>query len=187
MRAHGIAPNAATIKPAPSRTMKAERRDSSTTSSTSVKKRKAEAFLEDATPVDDEEAFGNIKSEPASIKENFVVKEEGEGASMTQGQLSIDQAANLMEYYDTPTTYGGSAGVGAGSYGGSGFGGSSYTSPAAPSYCMQSSQNYDFSNSYHAGGMNSIPRSENQAMPYQPLMSYQADDQGRSDSPVIVE
>jgi hypothetical protein len=188
MRAHGIAPNAATIKPAPARNMKSERRESSTPSSTSSKKRKADAFLEDTTPVDDEETFENIKPDPINMKEQFVVKEESKGQSMQQGALSINQAANLMQYYDSPATYGG-AGLGTeSSYGESNYGGSAgYSTPMASSYGLQSQQPYDFSTSYNAGGMNAIPRSENQGMHYQPLMPYQADDQGRSDSPVIVE
>lgn len=187
MRAHGIAPNAATIKPAPARNMKTERRESSNSSSTSSKKRKADAFLEDTTLVDDDETFGNIKPDPINMKEQFVVKEESEGQSMQQGQLSINQAANLMQYYDSPTTYGG-AGLGAESnYRSSNYGGSAgYSTPMASAYSLQSQQPYDFS-TFNAGGMNAIPRSENQGMHYQPLIPYQADDQGRSDSPVIVE
>ncbi|KUJ09064.1 uncharacterized protein LY89DRAFT_741362 [Mollisia scopiformis] len=190
MRAHGIAPNAATIKPPPSRSMKAERRESSTTSSTSLKKRKADAFLEDTTPVDDEETFGSIKPDPVNMKEQFIVKEEAEGQSMAQGQLSIDQAANLMQYYDTPATYAGSGLSAQSNYGGNGNGyGSSggYTGSLNPTYAMQSQPSYDFSTPYNAGGMNSVPRSENQGLSYQPLVPYQGDDQGRSDSPVIVE
>ncbi|KAE8440846.1 hypothetical protein EG329_006389 [Mollisiaceae sp. DMI_Dod_QoI] len=188
MRAHGIAPNAATIKPAPARSMKAERRESSTPSSTFSKKRKADAFLEDTTPVDDEEAFGSIKPDPANMKEHFVVKEESEGQSMQQGQLSIDQAANLMQYYEAPSTYGGSNMGRDNSYTSSDYGSSTaYATPIASAYGMQTQQPYDFSTSYNAGGMGGIPRSENQGLHYQPLMPYQADDQGRSDSPVIVE
>lgn len=159
MRAHGIAPNAATIKPAPSsRTPKIERESSTAT----VKKRKADAFLEDTTPVDDDEVFGNggnIKNEVG--KEKFVVKEESEmgmgmgmGQGMGQGALSIDQAANLMQYYDSPASATGFAGpsalrgFAANEYGGSGYGASMPTS-----YALPSQQQYDFSTSYGAGGM----------------------------------
>ncbi|KAF8856306.1 hypothetical protein BDZ45DRAFT_691931 [Acephala macrosclerotiorum] len=188
MRAHGIAPNAATIKPAPARNMKIERRESSTPSSTSSKKRKADAFLEDTTPVDDDETYGNIKPDPINMKEQFVVKEESEGQSMQQGQLSINQAANLMQYYDSPATYGSVGLSSEGGYGGSNYGGSAgYSTPIASAYGLPSQQPYDFSTSYNAGSMNSILRSENQGTQYQSLMPYQADDQGRSDSPVIVE
>ena len=70
MRAHGIAPNAATIKPLLARSIKSDSRDSTEKPS---KKRKAEVFVEDNGATDDDEAFSNnIKSDPTNEKEKFI-------------------------------------------------------------------------------------------------------------------
>ncbi|KAI9053825.1 hypothetical protein LZ554_002773 [Drepanopeziza brunnea f. sp. 'monogermtubi'] len=125
MRSHGIAPNAATIKPAP-RNLKSERQQSlpSSSSPSAAKKRKTEGYLDENTTADDDEGFGMVKPEPAvMIKEQFVVKEEETHRQQPGGQLSLGDAANLMQYYDTPTRYsGGGSGGGNGSGSGSGSG-----------------------------------------------------------------
>ncbi|KAJ5032840.1 uncharacterized protein L3040_009431 [Drepanopeziza brunnea f. sp. 'multigermtubi'] len=150
MRSHGIAPNAATIKPAP-RNLKSERQQSlpSSSSPSAAKKRKTEGYLDENTTADDDEGFGMVKPEPAvMIKEQFVVKEE-ETHRQQPGQLSLGDAANLMQYYDTPTRYsGGDSGGGDGSGSVSGHGNGhglgmddGYTGEytASPSYGMSSS------------------------------------------------
>jgi hypothetical protein len=198
MRSHGIAPNAATIKPPPSRAPKAERRESNTASSSSIssKKRKAEQFLEENNGVDDDEGFGSsIKSEGVHIKEQLYVKEEEQHRS----QLSLDEAADLMQYYDAPSSqYGGAQLSGEDIYGSSEYGGGSpagYATPVGGSYSMQSKQGFDFGAVYDAAGgspygsagMGSLARPESQGMRYQPLMRYSSDSQGRLDSPLVVE
>src|SRR4051812_38396832 len=110
MRSHGIAPNAAATKPAPSRTppTKTERRESGTAPPPASKKRKADQFVEDTTAEDDEEGFGTAKIKTDVDKKT--VKKEGGGA------LSIGDAASLMNYYDAQTSYNGS--TAGGDYGG---------------------------------------------------------------------
>jgi len=121
MRAHGIASNAATIKPAPARLSKTERRDSSTTTS---KKRKTDQFVEENTATDDDETF-NVKPDPGNeSKEILRVKEE------EMGQLNMDEAVNLMQYY----------------------GNSSYASSSS----MGAEQNYDFGGSSASLGSSSM-------------------------------
>ncbi|KAG4428784.1 hypothetical protein IFR05_015733 [Cadophora sp. M221] len=209
MRAHGIASNAAAIKPAPARSLKSERNESvppSSSSSPPSKKRKADPFLEENTAADDDEGFGStIKAEPAvTIKEQFVIKEEEPHQHHHQqqrpGQLSLDEAANLIQYYDTPSPY---AGIGMdmgmdGSYVGEYTYGPSMSDPnmgrssISSLYGIASQQPYTFSpsSSYgnrngNVGGMHS---SEVQRIPYQPRLQYSSDEQGgRSDSPVIVD
>lgn len=218
MKAHGIAPNAATIKPAPSpRTIKPERK----LSTSSSKKRKADAFLNDNALQDeddeeDQSSFGNIKSE-RDTKEKFIVKEENGGRSMTDGQLSMNQAANLMQYYESPATDSYGMGMdasavgaaqhgydvpGAGSYAtsmsASGMGGydmkSSYD-VGPSSYTTSTPYGSQFGDSFHsgsvAGGMGNAGMSNvprSEEVKYQTMShGYQSDDRGRSDSPVIVE
>lgn len=215
MRAHGIASNAATIKPAPARNLKAESKDSipnASSSSPTAKKRKADPYLEDTPARDDEEGFGTIKSEgfgtvksePAvTIKEQFVVKEEVQHRQQEQqpqpGQLSLGEAANLMQYYDTPTQY---AGMGMAiddgysgeystsqTYGTSMSGSDTGGSSSGDIYGMGSQQPYSFSaqSSYGGSGMGGMNTSEPQMLSYRPRMQYSSDGQGRADSPVIVE
>jgi hypothetical protein len=197
MKSHGIASNAASIKPSSSRgsgSTKNQRRDSGGSSST--KKRKAEAFLDDTNTADDDEGYGghHIKSESASLeKEQFVVKEE----EQQTGQLSLDEATNLIQYYNTPDSYG--IGTGDGGYHGfegssgetdCGAPGSGYVTSMGGSYGMHTSQAYDlskFSMSYGSLGLTDIPRSENHGLSYQPVPPYSANGHGRSDSPVILE
>lgn len=185
MRAHGIAPNAAAIKPAPARTIKTDRRDS--TDKHSPKKRKADAYLEDNGATDDDETFPNsIKSDPAADKEKFTVKEEEYGHGMGQ-QLSTNEAANLMQYYDGASPFhdamGGEQGFAGSDYGGS-VGG--YATPIG-GYGLQAQQPYDFGAAYGNPSMSSMSRSVDQGLSYQPMMQFPVDPQGRSDSPVIVE
>ncbi len=201
MRSHGIAPNAASIKPAPSRNPKSERSESVPSSSTSStpKKRKTESFLDENTTADDDEGFGTIKPDPViNIKQQFIVKEEERKPQKQPGQLSLGDATNLLQYYDTPTQYAGGSGLedyngdytGLQSYG-TGMGASNMGS----AYGLDSPQTYGFgSNSLYGNiGMGStmggMHVSESPRAPYQPLMQYSSDEQarGRPDSPVIVE
>jgi hypothetical protein len=183
MKAHGIAPNAASVRPSPARTPKTECRDSAPASSS--KKRKADAFIEDNAGADDEEGFGNIKSERGgNIKEEKYVKEEHE-----QSQLSLDDATNLMHYYDAQVNYGG-AQLGIDEGCGSEYGGSSagYATPMGGAFGMHGQDDFGFSGSlYTAAGMSAIPRSEGQNLHYQPMMRYPSENEGRSDSPVVVD
>ncbi|KAK0122384.1 hypothetical protein ONS95_010624 [Cadophora gregata] len=105
-RAHGIAPNAATVKPAP-RSLKPVRTEPTQSSSTTpkAKKRKTDHFLEENTAEDDDEGFGTVKTEPVVAKtEQLEVKAEVDKKHQP-GQLSLDETANLLQYYDTPTQY----------------------------------------------------------------------------------
>ncbi|KAL2066661.1 hypothetical protein VTL71DRAFT_2733 [Oculimacula yallundae] len=197
MRAHGIASNAATVKPASVRTLKAEQHKnepllppSSLSSPPMAKKRKADPRLDEFNDGDDEEGFGSIKVEPAVMNmEQFVVKEEDQ--HLGPGQLSLDDAANLMQYYDTPSRYAGmemgegfddgyaggysmasnyGRGTSSSSMGGSGMG---------EMYGMSLQQPYEFSSqsSYGGSGMEAMQSSEPPRMLYRPLMQYSSDDQ----------
>lgn len=182
MRAHGIAPNAATIKPAPSRAIKTDRSNSTEKPS---KKRKTDAYVEDNGATDDDESFShNIKSDPAEHKDNFMVKQEEHGHGQ---QLSMHEAANLMHYYGNASPYndvlGGEKDYLENEYGGSG----GYATPNGGAYGLQSQQPYDFGAAYANSGMNGIPRTIDQGLSYQSMMQFPSDPQGRSDSPVIVE
>lgn len=74
MKAHGIAPNAASVRASPAaRSFKTERKESSTP----AKKRKMDDFAHDhGAAADDDETFENIKSDPGSQGEHLHVKEE---------------------------------------------------------------------------------------------------------------
>ena len=69
MKAHGIAPNAASVRASPAaRSFKTERKESSTP----AKKRKMDDFANDhGAAVDDDETFDNIKSDPGSHGEQL--------------------------------------------------------------------------------------------------------------------
>ena len=182
MRAHGIAPNAATIKPAPSRAIKTDRNDSIAKPS---KKRKTDAYVEDNGATDDDEAFpSNVKPDPAEHKENFMIKGEEQGHGQ---QLSMDEATNLMHYYGSPSPYNGGLG-GEQSYSENEYGSpAAYTTSHAGAYGQQGQQPYDFGAAYGEAGMDGIPRVADQGLSYQSMMQFPSDPQGRSDSPVIVE
>ena len=184
MRAHGIAPNAATIKPLLARSIKSDSRDSTEKPS---KKRKAEVFVEDNGATDDDEAFSNnIKSDPTNEKEKFMVKEEERGNGRQGQQLSMNDAANLIQYYDTPSSYNG--GLGGDQDYGSDYGGSTpgYATPTGGDYGLHL-QPYNFGSTYGNAGFSDITRAADQGLQYQPTMQFPADPRGRSDSPVIVE
>jgi hypothetical protein len=182
MRSHGIAPPNAAVKPSPSRAPapKVERRESK---ERAPKKRKAEGYMNENATVDDEEDFDCVKPDPTNDKEQFCVKEE------EPGQLSMDDAANLVQYYNTPynsTQPGGSEG-----YIGSPFetGSAAYPCPIGDSYGLQAQDTYGFP--YSTPSMNSIP-APSRGIHYEPMMPYSSpysstDNQGGSDSPVIVE
>jgi hypothetical protein len=182
MRAHGIAPNAATIKPSPSRAIKTDRHNSAEKPS---KKRKTDTYVEDNGATDDDEGFSNnIKSDPATDKEKFMIKEEEHGHGQ---QLSMNDAADLMQYYDNSSPY--NSGIsGEQDYSGSEYGGSAgYATPIGGDYNMQTQQPYDFGAAYGNTGMSGIPRTIDQGLNYQSMMQLPLEPQGRSDSPVIVE
>jgi hypothetical protein len=216
MRAHGIAPNAASIKPAPARS-KSERRDSSAP----LKKRKADQFLEDAAADDDElVGWGNIKEDPHARDEKALVfkefKTEGGSASgsgeerkpqvMAQEQgLNLEQAANLMQYYDNSSQLVVDDLYSAGDFGGgmTGYGTPvGYATPLGSGYGLDSQAGY-FAAPYGSsgvssmssmsgvggmGGLSSVPRSSQQSFQYQQhSLPYQPEEQGHSDSPLIVE
>lgn len=183
MRAHGIAPNAAAIKPAPVRAIKTDRRESAEKPS---KKRKAEAYVEDNGPTDDDETFPhNIKSDPLNDKDKNMVKEEEHGHG--QGQLlDMNDAANLMQYYDSPSYNGLGGEQDYGSEYGESSGG--YQIATGGGYGMQAQHPYDFGAVYGNAAMSGIPRAVDPRLnSYQSMMQFPSDSQGRSDSPVIVE
>ncbi len=202
MRAHGIAPNAASIKPAPTRAPKSERQESSIPT---LKKRKADQFLEEAATDDDEGlGWGNIhiKEDPREEKYNINFKsEEGGGHKQRitheQGQqLNLQDAANLMQYYDNGSQLVVDDLYSAGDFGGSmsAYGTSSgYTTPMVSAYGLESQNGYfgaPYSSAGMAGvnGLSSVPRSSQQSFQYQQHISpYPAEEQGHSDSPLIVE
>jgi hypothetical protein len=176
MRSHGIAPNAATIKSSSSRIAKFECRESKNHTS---KKRKASAFPEDNTTADDEETFSRVKPDPASVKEQCDVKAES-------SQLTLDDAANLMQYYGTPTY---SSQVGedevytSNDYDSSSAG---YHSPVGGPFGLQDQQQYDFS--FATTGINCTATALPNNIQYQPIMQYPTvDTQGGSESPLIVD
>jgi hypothetical protein len=193
MRAHGIAPNAASIKPAIARPAKPDHHESTVAEKPS-KKRKADAFVEDNGATDDDEVFStNVKSEFADTKDKkFKVKQEGSGQ-----QLSMSDATNLMQFYDGGAPFDGSNDY-TGTMGGQDrkqvyvgdFGGGSASGYATPmsggDYGLQQSYDFGYEGAGYGGGM---PRSSAQGagVQYQPLMSFKSEPQGRSDSPVIVE
>lgn len=176
MRSHGIAPNAATIKPASSRTPKSERRDSK---SHTTKKRKASAFIEENTAVDDEENFSRVKPDPANEKEQLNVKEES-------GQLSLDEAANLMQYYGTSSysaQLGGEETFSNSEYGSNTTG---YNTGIGASYGLPDQQPYDFS--FSPAAMDNGPTSLAHGIQYQQMMHYPSTgNQGGSESPLVVD
>jgi len=215
MRAHGIAPNAASIKPAPSRS-KNERRDSSIP----LKKRKADQFLEDACADDDElVGWGNIKEDPHARDDKALVFKQfkTEGGSrgneedrkpqiLAQKQgLNLEQAANLMQYYDSSSQLVVDDLYGAGDFAGGmpGYGTpSGYTTPMGSAYGLDSQGGYfaapyvssgasnmnSLSGMGSMGGLSSVPQSSPQSFQYQQhSIPYQPEEQGRSDSPLIVE
>ena len=214
MRAHGIAPNAASIKPAPSRS-KAERRDS-----IPLKKRKADQFLEDAGADDDElVGWGNIKEDPHLRDDKALVfkefkteggcrgnEEDHKPQILAQEQgLNLEQATNLMQYYDNSSQLVVDDLYGAGDFG-SGMAGygtpSGYATPLGAGYGLDSQAGY-FAAPYGSsgvgnmnslsgmgvmGGLSSVPHSSPQTFQYQQhSLPFQPEEQGRSDSPLIVE
>jgi hypothetical protein len=204
MRAHGIAPNAASVKTQPASRTKTEPRESTTgNGNVPNKKRKAEQFMEDnnTSVADDEEGFAtNIKADPVDEKTQLRVKEE-------EGRLSLDDAANLMQFYDTPSFQGSEFDAGGQDYGASDWDGASssgYHTPIGNLYGMQDP--FNFSTPYDSAGMSSsgmggsgmsdvIPRFTGlqYQSPYQPYVQHTPntpitpDNQGGSESPVIVE
>ncbi len=185
MRAHGIAPTPAAIKPAPSRATKSERNDSVGKPS---KKRKADVYVEDNIAEDDEEVFPTgVKADPSDRKENHMVKTEGKYHGHGQ-QLSMDEANHLMQYYGS-SAFGGCLG-GEQVYPGSEYGGaaSGYATPIS-GYSMHSEQPFDFdsASTIYGNPVMSGGRSVDQDLIYQSMVQLPSDPQGRSDSPFIVE
>lgn len=95
MKANNIAPNAASIKPAPAaRALQPEHRESAPAN----KKCKTKDFQEDMSAADDDEDFSNIKQDPANMPEKFIVKSEGEESAKTHGP-DLNFAEDLLQYY----------------------------------------------------------------------------------------
>jgi hypothetical protein len=94
MKAHGIAPNAASVRASPAgRAFKAERRESAP----AAKKRKADDFSNDRGGAeDDQEHFDNVKPDPGSTSEELKVKEEPE-------QMQIASRENPMHFFPSLT------------------------------------------------------------------------------------
>lgn len=136
--------------------------------------------MEENNNADDEEGFGPpiIKPDPVDTKEHLHVKEE-------DGALSLDDAANLMQFYDpqayTSTQFGGEHGFGSGDYDGSSGG---YHTSLSGSYGLGAPQPFDFSAAMpRSMGVGLNPQALQYTSPYQ----YTGDNQGNSESPVIVE
>lgn len=176
MRAHGITPTAVTVKPPSSRAPKPERRDSK---SQLHKKRKTSAFTEENTAADDEENFSRVKPDPATEKKQLNIKEE-------TGQLTLDEAANLMQYYATPP-YDPSA-VGSEVYSQAEYssGPVNYQSAISTSYGLPEQQPYEFS--FDPTTMNNASAALGHGIHYQPMLHYSSTgNQGGSESPLIVD
>ena len=199
MRAHNIAPNAPSAKNRRASRTKTEPRDTNTgNSNVTNKKRKADQFAEDnnTSVADDEEGFAtNIKADPVDDKSQLRIKEEG--------QLSLEDATNLMQFYDTPSFQEADleAAYGATDY--ESAGSSAYHTPIGGSYGMQAP--LKFSSPFETSGISSIDDSSEMAggfphptgrgfqTPYQPYVQYTPntpvtrDNHGRPESPVVVE
>jgi hypothetical protein len=176
MRAHGITPSTTAVKPASTRTPKTERRDSK---GQPHKKRKASAFAEDNPAADDEENFSGIKPDPSGNKEQLTVKEEA-------GQLSLAEATNLMQYYNTPSYDSRVGGNEAYSQTGYDSGPSSYHTTISAPYGLQGQQSYDFS--FPSTPMSNGSTALEHGIQYQPMMHFAStDNQGGSESPLIVD
>jgi hypothetical protein len=95
MKAHNIAPNAASVRASPAaRTFKIERRNSSSV----AKKRKVDDFANDhGGAEDDQEHFDNVKPEPGNATEELRVKEE-------PGQMHSGASEDVMHYYSPMST-----------------------------------------------------------------------------------
>ena len=191
MRAHGIAPNAASIKPAPTRILKTERRKSSAVSN---KKLKANTVSQENAATDDDETFAfasaPVKSEGAETKAYLQVKEEGETP------LSLEDAANLVQYYDAPSQDdGGLRGEQEQYYESlSGNNHPGYATVPTPlnSYSMQDQDAFGFEAPYTSGAMESVPQSAVQAAPsqtdlHQMVLWPVLNNHSGSDSAVILE
>lgn len=176
MRAHGITPTTAAVKPMSSRTPKTERRDSK---SQIHKKRKTSAFVEENTAADDEESFSAVKPDPACDKEQLNVKEEAV-------QLSIDEATNLMQYYNAPSYDSQIGGNDVYSQTAYDSGPSSYHAGVTTPYGLQEQQPYDFS--FASTSMNNGSATLDHGLQYQPMMHFSStDSQGGSESPLVVD
>jgi hypothetical protein len=195
MKSHGIASNAATIKPTQSRgmgSMKGERRGSH---NNSPKKRKTDAFLDDENTADDDENyFNDIKPEPPSSGKEFAIKEEEQQAI----QLSLNEATNLLQYYDKNPRYGFGAEVEddteieevcIGRAYGSGDSGYVDRATAALGEMLgtDNSATYGLSVSHGMDISNSSTHSSSGRIQYQPSVQYSSEDRRHFDSPVILE
>lgn len=179
MKAHGIAPNAASIKLSSSRTTKSETGPSSSPSNPNIKKRKADTFHDESIAADDDEDFGasRVKSEPAvKIKKQGAVKEEERQETPEPSQLSMDDAEELLQYYDAPIEYGDAGMGGEESYGAPGYGGGL---GAAYGRATQHAYGLSSRSPYGGSGIGQMQNSEEQ--------QGASDGRGRSDSPVVVE
>jgi len=125
MKAHGIAPNAATVKtPATTRILKTERWNSKP--SPGSKRAKLDHFSSDASNTDDDEIFSNangntsLKSEAGDSAEHFIVKEDPDGQqtdSTNSGVLAYLPGMNVTPNNNSVYTangFGGDDGFGSG-------------------------------------------------------------------------
>ncbi|RDL33999.1 uncharacterized protein BP5553_08367 [Venustampulla echinocandica] len=212
MRAHGIASNAATIKPATyAPRTKTERRSSAVVSGLAAKKRKMmDEFDEDSSKSGshDEETFDLkrrsmnkekvVNAEPEAER-NFKV----EDGTEIQRHLNMEQAADLMQYYDTSSAFDDNPALGSDpDYNDSDHSGSStgYVGPleghhgmlgipSRPPYSIRTAYTH-ISNAMPVSGgstMHYIPRLEGQSFQYQPTMQHPPSNQGRAESLVILE
>lgn len=176
MRAHGITPSTTAVKPASSRTLKTERRDSK---SRPHKKRKTSAFAEENSAADDEENFSALKPDPAGHKEQLTIKEEA-------GQLSLAEASNLMQYYNTSSYTSQVQENEAFPQTGYDSGSSSYHTTISAPFGLHDQQPYDFS--FPSTSMNNGPTSLVHDIQYDQMIQFSSNDnQGGSDSPLIVD
>ncbi|TAQ86151.1 hypothetical protein B7494_g5525 [Chlorociboria aeruginascens] len=171
MKAHGIASNAASIKPAP-RSIKTDRRESNGPTS---KKRKTGAYVEDTTDADDDEGFSDVKPESSTNSERLRVKEED------KANLVLDQNSDLVDYYqNSDAPYDEAPTSSSDSWSRYPYAESppGYATPAGEAYSTQSPNGYGFSDYVSPG----IPNyhSQEQAL-------YSPQTLGHSDSPLVVE
>ena len=111
-------------------------------------------------------------------------------------QLNLQDAANLMQYYDNGSQLVVDDLYSAGDFGGSmsAYGTSAgYATPMGSAYGLESQSGY-FGAPYSSAGMtcvnglSSVPRSSHPSFQYQQHISpYPAEEQGHSDSPLIVQ
>ncbi|KAG9236118.1 hypothetical protein BJ875DRAFT_439672 [Amylocarpus encephaloides] len=168
-----------------------------------------------STGADDDEGFGsvrerrNVKSDPEGRQE---FKTEDMAQNLDLSPFGFDGAGDLLKYYDAPTQFDNISTLVDAEYNDSEYDGnmSRFMSPCLdhdhPAFGSSIQQKEDvkypftqFSNGLDPVGSNMqyptlhsfattpTPRSINQNMAFRPNIQYQADNQGHSESPVLVE